>query len=106
MKTKPTRFAGWVGRISLSSYPHAGVRRQQHVALAAKGLDMLFRIGAPDAGVKRHKPRGTGDSLIISCIAKKTILIVSLAAKMRLPVAAYGQRIAAVCNGAVGRILG
>jgi hypothetical protein len=61
MKTKPTRFAGWVGRISLSSYPHAGVRRQQQIALAAKGLDMQFRIGAPDAGVKRHKPRGTGD---------------------------------------------
>jgi hypothetical protein len=96
---------GWEGSRSVPTHTPASGDNNT-IALAAKGLDMQFRIGAPDAGVKRHKPRGTGDSLIISCIAKRTILIVSLAAKMRLPVAAYEQRIAAVCNGAVGRILG
>jgi hypothetical protein len=29
-KTKPTRFAGWVGRNLSRSYPHGGEHMQQH----------------------------------------------------------------------------
>ena len=50
MKKKPTRFAGWVGRISLSPYPHAGIGQQQHIAPAAEVGNIALRIGARNGG--------------------------------------------------------
>jgi hypothetical protein len=40
MKIKPTRFTGWVGRISLFPYPHAGAGGQQHMARAVEVENM------------------------------------------------------------------
>jgi hypothetical protein len=41
MKAKPTRFAGWVERISLIPYPHDGAMQQQHIARAVIGQSIL-----------------------------------------------------------------
>jgi len=35
MKTKPTRFAGWVGRNLIAPYPHGGEHMQQQHATPA-----------------------------------------------------------------------
>jgi len=37
IKTKPTRFAGWVGRKPACSYPHGAEHLQQQMAPAWEG---------------------------------------------------------------------
>lgn len=50
-------FARWVGRIALGPYPHAGIRRQQHIALAAGRQGIHSRIGALQGAVKHDARR-------------------------------------------------
>jgi hypothetical protein len=45
-KGNPPVVAGWVGKnFVLSPYPHAGIVRQQHIAQAVVGKNILSRIG-------------------------------------------------------------
>jgi len=75
MKDKTHPLApGWVGRISLCPYPHAGVKRQQHIAQTWDRKNIPPRIGAADASVKPASVAYCGANIFF-CIVAKTMFI-------------------------------
>ena len=71
MKTKPTRFAGWVGEMSLASLP---TRRRTHATTCRAGVGRAKHVVRIEVRTQRCQPRERrvySSFLEFSCIAKR-----------------------------------